>query len=81
LAGYFDVGGFGAGSDVTYQAIAGVIWQFSRTFAAKVGNRYFYQDYENDGFVRDMAAHGACLGLGIGFSLGYPPYSAPEAHD
>jgi hypothetical protein len=27
----------------------------------------FYQDYENDGFVWDMAAHGFYLGLGIGF--------------
>ena len=67
FVGYADVGGFGAGSDVTYQAIAGVNWQFSKTFAAKVGYRYFYQDYENDGFVWDMAAHGAYLGLGIGF--------------
>jgi hypothetical protein len=31
LAGCFDVGGFGAGSDVTYQAIAGVNWQCSKT--------------------------------------------------
>jgi len=67
FVGYADVGGFGAGSDVTYQAIAGVNWQFSKTFAAKVGYRYFYQDYENDGFVWDMAAHGLYLGLGIGF--------------
>ena len=67
FVGYADVGGFGAGSDVTYQATAGVNWQFSKTFAAKVGYRYFYQDYENDGFVWDMAAHGLYLGLGIGF--------------
>jgi opacity protein-like surface antigen len=67
FVGYADVGGFGTGSDITYQTIAGVNWQFSRTFAAKVGYRYFYQDYENDGFVWDMAAHGLYLGLGIGF--------------
>jgi hypothetical protein len=27
----------------------------------------FYQDYDDGGFVWDMAAHGFCPGLGIGF--------------
>lgn len=67
FVGYADVGGFGVGSDATYQAIAGVNWQFSKTLAAKAGYRYFYQDYKNNGFVWDMTAHGAYLGLGIGF--------------
>jgi opacity protein-like surface antigen len=64
---YADIGGFGAGSDITYQALAGVSWQYSETFAANAGYRYFYQDYENDGFVWDMAAHGFYAGLGIRF--------------
>jgi hypothetical protein len=67
FVGYADVGGFGMGSDITYQAIAGVNWQVSKTFTAKAGYRYFYQDYENDGFVWNMASHGLYLGLGIGF--------------
>lgn len=67
FVGYADIGGFGVGSDITYQAIAGINWQLSETFAAKAGYRYFYQDYDNDGFVWDMAAHGLYLGLGIGF--------------
>lgn len=67
FVGYADIGGFGVGSDVTYQAIAGVNWQLSQTFTAKAGYRYFYQDYESGGFVWDMAAHGMYLGLGIGF--------------
>jgi len=67
FVGYADIGGFGVGSDVTYQVIAGVNWQFSRTFAAKAGYRYFYQDYENNGFVWDMTSDGFYAGLGIGF--------------
>jgi hypothetical protein len=67
LVSYFDIGGFGVGSDLTYQGVLGVNWQASRTFAVKGGYRYFYQDYDNDGFVWDMAAHGLYLGLGIGF--------------
>jgi opacity protein-like surface antigen len=66
FVGYADIGGFGMGSDITYQAIAGVNWQVSEMFAAKAGYRYFYQDYENDGFAWDMASHGFYLGLGIG---------------
>ena len=62
---YADIGT--GGSDITYQGILGVNWQASKTFAVKGGYRYFYQDYEDDGFVWDMAAHGLYLGLGIGF--------------
>lgn len=62
---YFDIGT--GGSDISYQGILGVNWQASKTFAVKGGYRYFYQDYEDDGFVWDMAAHGLFLGLGIGF--------------
>jgi hypothetical protein len=67
LVSYFDIGGFGAGSDLTYQGILGLNWQASKTFTVKGGYRYFYQDYEDDGFVWDMGAHGFYLGLGIGF--------------
>lgn len=67
LVSYADIGGFGAGSDLTYQFILGVNWQASPTFTVKGGYRYFYQDYDDDGFVWDMAAHGFYLGLGIGF--------------
>jgi hypothetical protein len=67
LLGYFDVGGFGVGSDITYQAIAGVTWQFGRHFSAKTGYRYLYQDFEEDGFVWDMSLQGFFVGLGIRF--------------
>ena len=65
--GYADIGGFGVGSKVTYQAIAGVNWQFAKSFAAKFGYRYMYQDYDKNNFLWDMAAHGAYVGLGISF--------------
>jgi hypothetical protein len=62
---YADIGT--GGSDITYQGILGVTWQASKTWSVKGGYRYFYQDYEDGGFVWDMAAHGLYLGLGIGF--------------
>jgi opacity protein-like surface antigen len=64
---YGDIGGFGVGSDLTYQAIAGVNWQFSKHVSAKAGYRYLYQDFEKNGFVWDMAAQGPYLGVGIKF--------------
>jgi opacity protein-like surface antigen len=67
LVGYADIGGFGVGSDLTYQLLAGVNWQFARSVSAKVGYRYFYQDYEQDGFIWDMAASGFYLGAGFKF--------------
>lgn len=65
LLGYADVGG--GGSDLTYQIIAGVNWEFSDGFVAKVGYRHLYWDYEEDGNVWDMTAAGPYLGLGIQF--------------
>ena len=65
LLGYFDVGG--GGSDLTYQVIAGVNWEFKEGFTAKAGYRYLYWDYEDDGAVWDVAASGPYLGLGFRF--------------
>lgn len=64
---YGDFGGFGVGADSTYQLDAGLHWRFARHYSLKVGYRYLYQDYEDDGFEWDMAAHGPYLGLGIRF--------------
>jgi len=65
LVGYGDIGG--GGSDLTYQIIAGVNWEFSDGYVAKLGYRHLYWDYENDGNVWDMTAAGPYLGLGIQF--------------
>ena len=64
---YLDIGGFGVGSDFTWQAAVGVNYEFSRTFAAKFGYRYLAVDYDKNGFVYDMANSGVYLGLGIRF--------------
>lgn len=65
LMGYADIGA--GGSDLTYQLIGGVNWEFAKNFTAKAGYRYLYWDYEDDGTVWDMAASGLYLGLGIKF--------------
>jgi len=67
LVGYADVGGFGVGSDFTWQALAGVNYEFSKAIAGKFGYRYLYVDYDKDGFRYDMANSGLYLGVGIRF--------------
>jgi opacity protein-like surface antigen len=63
--GYLDVGG--GGSNLTWQAIAGVNYEFSKTFSAKFGYRYFQVDFEDSDFVYDVALGGFYLGAGIRF--------------
>ena len=65
FVGYADIGA--GGSDLTYQLLAGVNWQFTKMFSAKLGYRLFYQDYSKDDFKWDMTTSGAYLGLGIRF--------------
>lgn len=67
LVGYADYGGFGVGSDPTYQLLAGVNWQFSKSVNAKAGYRYLYQNYQNGSFIWDMKSSGYYLGAGFRF--------------
>lgn len=65
LLGYADVGA--GGSDLTYQLIAGVNWEFVEDITAKVGYRVLDWDYRNEGTVWDMQASGMYLGVGFKF--------------
>ena len=67
LVGYYDYGGFGVGSDNTWQALAGVKYEINKTFSASAGYRYLHINYDNNGFLYDMDYKGAYIGLGIKF--------------
>lgn len=67
VVGYGDIGGFGVGSDISAQLMAGINWQFSKVVSAKLGYRYLYQDYEDDDFAWDMTSSGFYLGAGFRF--------------
>jgi hypothetical protein len=64
---YADLGGFSVGSDLTSQGLVGINWDITDHFIAKVGYRYIYADYSDDGFIWEMAAHGPYAGVGIRF--------------
>lgn len=67
LVGYADVGGFGVGSDITWQALAGVSYAINDTVTAKLGYRYLHTDYDKDGFKYKSDIRGLYLGAGIRF--------------
>ncbi|MGV2981514.1 hypothetical protein ACERNI_15085 [Camelimonas sp. ID_303_24] len=66
-----DVGGFGAGSKFSWQAMGYVNWEFARTeraaWSAMIGYRALYVDYEtgagNKLYRYDMLTHGPILGV------------------
>lgn len=67
LVGYADIGGFGVGSDFTYQLAAGLDYRFSDKVTGKFGYRYMNIDYDKDEFVYDIRYEGVYLGVGIRF--------------
>jgi len=66
-----DIGGFGAGSDLTWQAFPSLGWQISESFSLQAGYRWVYTDYETGSglhrFKYDMLTHGPQVGFAIHF--------------
>jgi len=67
LIAYADVGGFGAGSDLTWQALLGTNYEFSKTLGFKFGYRYMSVDYDKGGFLYDMKTQGLYAGVSFRF--------------
>ncbi|MCE9610321.1 MAG: hypothetical protein K8R23_09025 [Chthoniobacter sp.] len=62
-----DIGGFGVGSDLTWQASAAIGCQLSRNMFAEAGYRFLAVDYQQNGFTYDVRSQGAEVTLGITF--------------
>ena len=62
-----DIGGFGVGSDLMWQAEAALGFQLTNSVFAELGYRALSFDYEKDGLTYDTITHGAQLTLGITF--------------
>ncbi|MGQ0567247.1 MAG: hypothetical protein ACT4OK_19580 [Gemmobacter sp.] len=65
LAG--DFGGFGVGSDETWQLLGTVNWHKSDRVAFRAGYRVLSVDYEDDGFVYDIRMSGPVVGVTFRF--------------
>lgn len=57
------LGGFGVGADLIWDASLNLGYRWSQTFSTTLGYRYNDIDYEDDGFVVDVAVTGFVLGL------------------
>ena len=62
-----DVGGFGAGSQIAWNVMAGVGVNFTRNVFAEVGYRYMYVDYTNSDFFYLMNFYGIYSSIGVKF--------------
>ena len=57
------IGGFGAGSEVDWDVMGGVGYDFNKIFSMVVGYRALGVNYNKGGFVFDVVQQGPVLGL------------------
>jgi len=62
-----DIGGFGVGSDFSWEAFAGGSYAFSERIRGELGFRYLSIDYEDDGVEVDLQLYGPTVGLSVVF--------------
>lgn len=62
LLGYIDVGGFGAGSDLTWQAAVTANYQATDNLYLSIGWRHLYVDYAENGTLFEGAMTGPVIG-------------------
>jgi hypothetical protein len=62
-----DIGGFGVGSDLMWQAEGALGVQLTQQVYAEIGYRALSFDYDKDGLTYDTITHGAQMTLGLQF--------------
>lgn len=65
--GKCDVGGFGVGSDFTWQAEAAFGYQITQSIYSEIGYRALGIDYDRNGLTYNTITHGAQITLGMKF--------------
>ncbi|TIS72383.1 MAG: hypothetical protein E5W94_31050, partial [Mesorhizobium sp.] len=67
LHGEADVGGFGLGADIDWQVQGTLQYRYSDSVTLEAGYRYLAVDYDDDGFVFDIAMQGPIIGARFRF--------------
>lgn len=67
LTGKVDVGGFGAGSDITVQVYGALGCHVTRNIYSELGFHYLYEDYDSGGYIYRVSTYGPQLTAGIEF--------------
>lgn len=65
--GLADVGGFGTGSQFTWEVVAGLDYALTESISAKAAFRYLSIDYSKNGGDFDLDVFGPALGLTVSF--------------
>jgi hypothetical protein len=65
VSGRGDIGGFGIGSDLTWNAVGALGYQWNKRLSTELGYRCLSVDYSDDGFVYDTETSGLFLGLTV----------------
>jgi hypothetical protein len=67
FTGWGMIGGFGVGSDINWDVMGGVGYEWTDHFSTVLGYRALGVDYKDDGFVYDIIQQGVALGAVINF--------------
>lgn len=67
LTSLLHVGGFGAASDLTWDAFGAAGYQFNDTISAIAGYRHMEVDYHHNGFIFDVELSGPVIGMTVRF--------------
>jgi opacity protein-like surface antigen len=62
-----DVGGFGIASDIGWQLLGTLQYRVAESVALEAGYRYLAVDYDDGGFLFDVAMHGPIIGASFRF--------------
>ena len=67
LTGRTDVGGFGVGSDLTWQASASAGYRIGDNWSVEAGYRWLDIDYSDNQFAMNLAERGMFFNVGYDF--------------
>ena len=67
FTGWGLIGGFGVGSDLDWDVMGGIGYEWTEKFSTVLGYRAIGVDYDDDGFVYDVVQQGVALGLVFNF--------------
>jgi len=67
LGGFASIGGFGVGSDLSFDIFGGVEYAFSDRFSANAGFRYMSFDYDGNNADLDLEMYGPVVGITMRF--------------
>lgn len=62
MTGFFDVGGFGMGSDLSWQALVGFTYQINDRWSARAGYRHLHIDRSNNARGYELDLSGPIIG-------------------